>query len=87
MSLDSVLARERANIEVPQIKADDSKGSLAHLLDQAMTSSSAGDLEIIDYLNSNFGTIESLENVDSIIGELNTQITEIDDELKDVIRD
>lgn len=52
-----------------------------------MTSSSAGDLEIIDYLNGNFGTIESLENVDSIIGELDTQITEIDVELKDVIRD
>ena len=52
-----------------------------------MTSGSAGDLEIIDYLNTNFSTIESLENVDSVIGELNTQITEVDDQLKEVIRD
>ena len=52
-----------------------------------MTSGSAGDLEIMEYLNTNFGSIESLENVDGVIGELNTQITEIDDQLKEVIRD
>ena len=79
MMLDGVLAREQDNIVVPPIKTDDSNSSLARLLNQAMTSSSAGDLEIIDYLNTNFGTIESLENVDSVIGELNTQISEIDD--------
>lgn len=57
---------------MPDVKNDDSQGSLTRLLNQAVTSGSAGDLEIIDYLNTNFGTIESLENVDSVIGELNT---------------
>ena len=56
---------------MPDLKNRDSHASLQHLLNQAVTSGSAGDLEIIDYLNSNFGTIESLENVDSVIGELN----------------
>ena len=87
MMLDGVLAREQANIEVPEIRKDDGNNSLTRLLNQAMTSSSAGDLEIIDYLNTNFGTIESLETVDTVIGELNTQISEIDDQLKEVIRD
>ena len=41
----------------------------------------------MEYLNTNFDTIESLENVDGVIGELNTQISEIDDQLKEVIRD
>ena len=72
---------------MPEIKNDDSKGSLTRLLNQAVTSGSAGDLEIMEYLNTNFGTIESLENVDGVIGELNSQITEIDDQLKEVIRD
>ena len=85
--IDSVLANEQENIEVPLVKNDDSQGSLGRLLSQAVTSGSAGDLEIIDYLNTNFGTIESLENVDNVIGELGTQITEIDDQLKEVIRD
>ena len=85
--LDGVLAREQENIEVPAIHKDDGNNSLTRLLNQAMTSSSAGDLEIIDYLNTNFGTIESLDNVDSVIGELNTQISEVDDQLKEVIRD
>ena len=52
-----------------------------------MTTASAGDLEIIEYLNTNFGTIESLENVDGVIGELNTQISQVDEQLKEVIRD
>ena len=77
--IDSVLANEQENIEVPLVKNDDSKGSLSRLLSQAVTSGSAGDLEIIDYLNTNFGSIESLENVDNVIGELGSQITEIDD--------
>ena len=45
-------------------KNDDSKESLSRLLNQSVTSGSAGDLEIIEYLNTNFSTIESLENVD-----------------------
>ena len=57
------------------------------MLNQAVTTASAGDLEIIEYLNTNFGTIESLENVDGVIGELNTQISQVDEQLKEVIRD
>ena len=72
---------------MPPIHQDDPQNSLTRLLNQAMTSSSAGDLEIIEYLNTNFGTIESLEGVDTVIGELNTQITEVDEQLKEVIRD
>lgn len=85
--IDGVLAREQHSIELPPIKNDDAKGSLSRLLNQAVTSGSAGDLEIIEYLNSNFGTIESLDNVDGVIGELNSQIGQIDNQLKDVIRD
>ena len=87
MNIDGVLAKELPNIALPQVKNDDSKGSLSRLLNHSVTSSSAGDLEIIEYLNSNFSTIESLENVDTVIGELNSQISEIDDQLKDVIRE
>jgi len=87
MNLDAVLAKELHNITLPEVKNDDSKGSLSRLLNQSVTSGSAGDLEIIEYLNTNFSTIESLENVDSVIGELNTQITDIDHQLKDVIRE
>jgi len=72
MMLDGVLAREQENIVVPAIKNDDSKGSLTRLLNQAVTSGSAGDLEIMDYLDTNFDSIESLENVDGVIGELNS---------------
>ena len=72
---------------MPEIKNDDSNGSLTRLLNQAVTTGSAGDLEIIDYLNTNFGTIESLDNVDGVIGELGSQIAQIDDQLKEVIRD
>ena len=85
--IDGVLAREQQLIDLPEIKQDDSNGSLTRLLNQAVTSGSAGDLEIIDYLNNNFGTIESLDNVDGVIGELGSQITQIDDQLKEVIRD
>ena len=79
MMIDGVLAREQNNIDLPSVQNDDSKASLARLLDQAVTSGSAGDLEIIDYLNSNFGTIESLDNVDGVIGELGSQINQIDE--------
>ena len=72
--IDGVLAREQQLIDVPEIKNDDSNGSLTRLLNQAVTTGSAGDLEIIDYLNTNFGTIESLDNVDGVIGELGSQI-------------
>jgi len=64
MNLDTVLAKELPNIALPEVKNDDSKGSLSRLLNQSVTSGSAGDLEIIEYLNTNFSTIESLENVD-----------------------
>ena len=70
--IDGVLAREQNSIELPPVQNDDSNGSLSRLLDQAVTSGSAGDLEIIEYLNTNFGTIESLDNVDGVIGELNS---------------
>ena len=79
MMLDGVLAREHQNIDLPQIQNDDSNGSLSRLLNQAVTTASAGDLEIIEYLNTNFTTIESLENVDGVIGELNTQISQVDE--------
>lgn len=72
--IDGVLAREQQLIDVPEIKNDDNNGSLTRLLNQAVTTGSAGDLEIIDYLNTNFGTIESLDNVDGVIGELGSQI-------------
>ena len=62
--MDTVLAKELPNITLPEVKNDDSKGSLSRLLNQSVTSGSAGDLEIIEYLNTNFSTIESLENVD-----------------------
>ena len=73
--IDGVLVREQNNLQVPEIRVDDNNKSLTRLLNQAVTSGSAGDLEIIDYLNANFGTLESLENVDSVISELSSQIT------------
>jgi len=85
--IDGVLAREQPHIQVPEVRLDNSKGSLARLLNQAVTSGSAGELEIINYLNTNFGTIESLESVDSVLGELGSQIAQIDEQLKEVIRD
>lgn len=45
------------------------------------------DLDVINYLNENFSTVESLDNVDAIILQLDGQIKGIDEQLKDVMRD
>ena len=58
-----------------------------NLLNNAGASGAAADLDVIDYLNTNFNTIESLDNVDATIMELNNQISSIDDQLKEVIRE
>lgn len=45
------------------------------------------ELDVIAYLNEHFNTVESLDNVDSVIRSLDSQIQTIDDQLKEVMRD
>ena len=72
---------------MPLLSNDDTSSSLVNLLNNTKASGAAADLDVIEFLNENFSTVESLDNIDTTILELNKQIGSIDDQLKEVIRD
>ena len=84
---DGILRKEQDNLIAPNVKSNDPKAQISFLLNPTNSSGAAADLDIIDYLNANFNTMESLEGVDTVIDELNNQIGDIDLQLKEVIRD
>ena len=45
------------------------------------------DEEVIEYLNQNFGTLESLDHLEQAINDFDTEIAVVDTEIKSVIRD
>ena len=44
-------------------------------------------MDVVAYLNENFGTVDTLENIDSMVGSLDKQIKGVDEQLRDIIRD
>ena len=69
--IDGILRKESANLIAPNIRSNDPKAQISFLLNPTNSSGAAADLDIIDYLNANFNTMESLDGVDTVIEELN----------------
>lgn len=69
--IDGILRKESDNLIAPNIKSKDPKAQISFLLNPTNSSGSAADLDIIEYLNANFSTMESLDGVDTVIEELN----------------
>ena len=69
--IDGILRKESANLIAPNIRSNDPKAQISFLLNLTNSSGAAADLDIIDYLNANFNTMESLDGVDTVIEELN----------------
>ena len=81
--IDTILVKE-----APKLGLDIPAGvdqSLQTLLNAKPNQDS--EIDVINYLNENFNTVESLDNVDSIIHSLDSQIKTIDEQLKEVMRD
>jgi hypothetical protein len=45
------------------------------------------DEEVTEYLNQNFGTLDSLVNLEQAIADFDTEIACVDSEIKSVIRE
>ena len=69
--IDGILRKEAENLIAPNIRSKDPKAQISFLLNPTNSSGAAADLDIIDYLNANFSTMESLDGVDTVIEELN----------------
>lgn len=69
--IDGILRKENANLIAPNVKSSDPKAQIGFLLNPTNSSGAAADLDIIEYLNANFSTMESLEGVDTVVEELN----------------
>jgi len=79
--IDTILVKEKLNLGIE----DCADKSLQALLNAKPSQDS--EIDVISYLNENFSTVESLDNVDSILKSLDSQILSIDEQLKEVMRD
>jgi len=50
------------------------ESGLDALLNGGFGGSGSGDIDVVEYLNTHFDTVESLDNVDSVIQQLDGQI-------------
>jgi hypothetical protein len=65
--IDTILAREAPKLNIDVVQVDKSL--------QALLNAKPGqesDVDVINYLNENFSTVESLDNVDAIILQLDS---------------
>ena len=66
---------------------DPSTESLQHLLRNRTVHEQEADMEVIDFLNANFDSVESLENIDKTLGGLDKSLLSIDEKLRESIRE